>query len=224
MLSNHQKCYRRDKDLIRLLETQAALNTEQIRLLLFRDASLRIVQRRLKKLTERKLIKRSRLSIDSPFYYYLGAKPGQLDHVLGVSWIYVWVCSALSSGMTLHCFDREIDLGIIRPDAFIGVKGWTGKFSFFFAELDVDESGNDFSEKVKRYNSYYSSGAYQNQWWVSMAKRFPVIRVVTTGHVNSLEKRISKVNANNLEFQVFSLHHVKEECQNGSSCSSGLRA
>ncbi|MDQ7094281.1 replication-relaxation family protein [Desulfosporosinus sp. PR] len=223
-MSNHKKGFLRDKALVRLLETQTALDTEQIRLLLFRENSLRIVQRRLKILTERKLIKRGRLSIDSPFYYYLDKRPGQLDHTLGVSWIYTWVYSALSPSMSLHCFEREIDLGMIRPDAFIGVKSWPGKFSFFFAELDVDESGNNFAEKVRRYNSYYDSGAYRDQWWVPLAKRFPIIRVVTTGNVATLTKKISKANNNNLEFQVFSLHQVKEECQNGSSCSGGLRA
>lgn len=225
MLNNHAKCSRRDKELYRLLETQGALSTDQIRLLLFPDTCLRIVQRRLKKLTENGKIKRERISIDEPYYYYSTKKPGQLEHVLGVSWIYTWVRLSLNESLSLHSFDREVTYKTLRPDAFIGVKStWSNKFTFFFAELDIAESGHDFGEKVKRYCEYFSSGSYLNQWWVPLAKRFPIIRVITTGNVKKLEKRITKANTQNLEFQVFSLNNVKEECLNGASSRRSLRA
>jgi len=225
LLNHHKKCCLRDKELFRLLETQGALNTDQIKLLLFPDTCLRIVQRRLKKLTDAGKIRRERVSIDEPYHYYVGKKPGQLEHVLGVSWIYVWVRLSLPHGVTIHNFDREVTYKTLRPDAFIGVKSpWSNSFSFFYTEMDIAESGHDFGEKVKRYCEYFSSGAYQSQWWVPLAKRFPVIRVVTTGNVKKLEKRIAKANTSNLEFQVFSLNQVKEECLNGASSRSRLRA
>lgn len=225
MLSNHQKCSRRDKELFRLLETQGALSTEQIQLLLFRDNVPHTARRRLKKLTETGKVKRCRVSIDEPYYYYAERKPGQLEHVLGVSWIYTWVRLSLNESISLHNFDREVTYKTLRPDAFIGVKStWSDSFTFFFAELDIAESGHDFGEKVKRYNEYYSSGDYLNQWWVPLAKRFPIVRVITTGNVKKLEKRITKANTHNLEFQVFSLSQVKEECLNGNSSRRSIRA
>jgi hypothetical protein len=125
----------------------------------------------------------------------------------------------------LHNFDREVTYKTLRPDAFMGVKNtWSNTFTFFFAELDISESGHDFSEKVARYNAYFSSGSYLDQWWVPLTKRFPVIRVVTTGNVKKLEKKIAKTNVNNLEFQVFRLNQVKEECLNGASSKRSLRA
>ena len=225
MLSNHAKCSHRDKELFRLLETQGALNTDQIKLLLFPDSCLRIVQRRLKKLTETGRIKRSRLAIDEPYYYYSTKKPGQLEHVLGVSWIYTWVNSSLSTAMVLHSFEREVVHKALRPDALICVKGvWSNSLSFFYAEFDISESGHDFGEKVKRYNEFYSTGEYLKMWWVPLAKRFPVIRVVTTGRIDTIQKKIAKENVNNLEFQVFSLEQVKEECLNGRSSARSIRA
>ena len=225
MLNHHKKCSRRDKDLFRLLESQGALDTDQIKLLLFRDTCLRIVQRRLKKLTDSGKIRRERISIDQPYYYYISKKPGQLEHVLGVSWIYVWACSGLTETIRLHSFEREVTHKTLRPDALICVKNiWKDSFSFFYAEFDIAESGHDFGEKVKRYNEFYSSGEYLKMWWVPLSKRFPIIRVVTTGKIESLKKRIAKTNVNNLEFQVFSLSQIKEECINGASSRRGLRA
>lgn len=223
-INNHVLCKKRDKALIKLLETQGALNTDQIRLLLFKDTCLRIVQRRLKRLSDTGRIKRGRQSIDEPYYYYASKKPGQLEHVLGVSWIYAWVCSSLSSSMKLHSFEREVVHKTLRPDALICVKRlWSSSLSLFYGEFDVSESGHDFAEKVRRYNDFYKNGDYLSQWWVPLAKRFPIIRVVTTGNTKSLEKKIASANENNLEFQVFSLNQVKGECLHGSSCSSGLR-
>jgi len=207
------------------LETQSALNTDQIKLLLFHDTCLRIVQRRLKKLTETGRIKRSRLSIDEPYYYYANKKPGQLEHVLGVSWIYTWVNSSLSTAMVLHSFEREVVYKTLRPDALICVKNtWSSSFSFFYAEFDIAESGHDFGEKVRRYNEFYASGEYLKMWWVPLTKRFPVIRVVTTGRIDAIQKKIAKENVNNLEFQVFSLQRIKEECLNGNSSRRSIRA
>ncbi|MDR3586314.1 MAG: hypothetical protein P4L59_13490 [Desulfosporosinus sp.] len=225
-MSNHKKGSLRDRELFRILESQGALNTEQVQGLLFRDNVPHTARRRLKKLYDDKKVKRDRISISEPFFYYLDKKPGQIDHVLGVSWVYVWIMSTLNSMERLHCFDREVkDYKLVRPDAFVGVKNlWKDSLAFFFVELDIDESGNDFGIKVRRYNELYISENYLNQWWVPLSKRFPPIIVVTTGRVKKLQEKIQKENVQNLEFRVYSLDRVKEECINGSSRSSSLRA
>lgn len=224
-LNNYQKCSLRDKELYYLLESQTSLNTDQIKLLLFKNVCLRIVQRRLTKLTNAKKIMRHRISFDEPYFYYIQKKPGQVEHVLGVSWIYTWVCSSLTNMEILHCFEREVDYKTLRPDALIGVKNtWKDSVSFFFAEMDIAGSGHDFSIKVKRYNDFYANESYKGQWWVSIAKRFPVIRVVTTGSIKSIQTKIEKANVHGLEFQVFNLERVQEECLNGRSCKASIRA
>jgi hypothetical protein len=155
----------------------------------------------------------------------MDSKPGQLEHVLGVSWIYTWINSTLSSMERIHCFEREIkDYKIIRPDAFVAIKNlWQDSISFYFIEMDIGESGNDFGIKAGRYNSLYRSDSYLNQWWVPLSKRFPPIIVVTTGRVKTIQEKINKENIHNLEFRVYSLDKIKEECINGRSSSKSIR-
>jgi len=222
LLSNHAKGYYRDRELLNLLGSQSVLNTDQIRLLLFNDACLRIVQRRLRKLTERKLIKRGRISIDEPFYYYLNSKPGQLDHTLGVSWIYTWINMTLTNKESIHKFEREVDYKILRSDAFLAVKNtWSKGFSFFFFEFDNDSS-NSF-DKVKKYNLLYGKEMYLGRWWVPLAKRFPMVVIVTTGSKKIIESKIRDENVNNLKFKVYSFNEIKEECQNGNGRYGSIR-
>jgi hypothetical protein len=155
----------------------------------------------------------------------MDSKPGQLEHVLGVSWIYTWITSTLNSMELLQSFDREVkDYKPVRPDAFAVIKNlWKDSLNFFFIEFDIDESGNDFGIKVRRYNDLYVSESYAKMWWVPLSKRFPPIIVVTTGRVKKLQEKIQKENTHNLEFRVYSLDQVKEECLNGRSSSSSVR-
>jgi len=220
LMTNHKKCSRRDKALYDLLESQTCLDTDMIHQLLFKGNCLRIVQRRLAKLSEPPYAKinRDRRNFE-PYFYYMDRKPGQLDHVLGVSWVYTWIASNLTNMEKLHCFDREVkDFKLIRPDAFVAVKNlWKDSFSFAFVELDIGRSGNDFAKKVKRYNDLFASEDYLKMWWVSHTKRFPKIIVVTTGRIKTLQEKIDQENVHNLEFQVYTLENIKEECSNGRS-------
>ena len=194
------------------------MDTDMIHLLLFKGNCKRIVQRRLTILSTPPYakIKRERMRLGEPYIYFMDRKPGQLEHVLGVSWIFTWITLTLKSMERLHCFDREVKYKSIRPDAFVGIKNlWQDTFYFYFVELDINRSGNDFAKKVKRYNDLFSSGDYMNQWWVPLSKRFPAIIVVTTGRVKSIKEKIEKENINDLEFRVYSLDQIKEECLNG---------
>jgi hypothetical protein len=228
MLNNHKKGSKRDKSIFDLLESQVSLNTDMIRLLLFKHNCLRIVQRRLTKLSTppNAKIKRERLKLSEPYYYFMDRKPGQIEHVLGVSWVYTWIGVTLSNMEKIHCFDREVkEYKSIRPDAFAGIKNlWQDAYYFFFIEMDIARSGNDFGKKAKKYNDIFNSGSYMNMWWVPLSKRFPVIIVVTTGSVKNIREKIEKENINDLEFRVYSLEQIKEECLNGRSSSKSLRS
>lgn len=214
-MNNYEKCRKRDKAIFDLLESQVCMTTEMLHILIFKGNCLRVVQDRLAKLSNPPYAKinRDRIRFE-PYFYYMGSKPRQLDHVLGVSWVYCWITSNLSNMERIHCFDRELkDFKQIRPDAFVAVKNlWKDSFSFAFIELDIGRSGNDFAKKVKKYNDLFQSETYSKMWWVEHTRRFPKIIVVTTGRVKSLLLKIESENVNNLEFQVYSLGSIKEEC------------
>lgn len=222
-LTNHEKGLRRDKEILRLIETLGAVNTEQIDCLLFHN--LRVCQRRLQILAKRKIIKRDRISFSEPFFYFLQRPPGQAEHVLSMAWVFVWVNLKLSSWERLHAFQREMDFkGILRADGFVAIKNtWTGKMTFSFVEMDIGESGNLF-RKGALYNELYESEVYLSSWWAKLTNRFPSILVVTTDNTQKIKARIEEENEHGLEFKVYSLSEVKEECLHGHSGASSLRA
>lgn len=221
MLSNHKKGSQRDKELLRLIESQGCMNTDQIRLLMFRCVSKQVCNRRLLKLTEKGLLKRDRYSINEPFFYYLDKRPGQVEHVLGVSWVYVWVNLKLNSWEKLHSFEREITFKILRSDGLVSIKNnVTKELRFMFIEMDIAESGNKF-KKSELYNKLYSTEGYKGTWWSSLLKRFPQVVVVTTDNVKKIQERIG---SSEIEFRVYSLETIKEECLHGISSLTGIRS
>lgn len=85
------KSVNRDNAILDAIELCGALDTEQITQLLFNFKSgKRKCQERMKSLLERNLVKKTQLSLNSPYVYYLKKMPGLPLHALGLSWIYVW--------------------------------------------------------------------------------------------------------------------------------------
>ncbi len=211
--SNHQRGCRRDNMVIQAVETQKVLNTEQIKLLFFPDVSIQMACRRLQKLVKKGLLKRDRLSMAEPYYYYVDKKPGQVEHSLAVSWTYTWIRLNLKSWERLQSFEREVSgYKVLRPDGFAAIKNvWENKFRFCFVEMDLAESGNKF-DKVSKYNTLYSNEGYIGFWWVPLANRFPPVIIVTTGRIQPIYEHIKAENVNNIEFQAFTLDEIKRGC------------
>lgn len=219
-LSNHKKGSQRDKEILRLIESQGCMNTDQIRLLLFNNVADTVCNRRLLRLTEAGLLKRDRYSINEPFFYFIDKRPGQIQHTLGVSWVYVWINLKLNSWERLHSFEREITFKILRSDGLVSIKNnVTGELRFMFIEMDIAESSNKF-KKAELYERLYLSEGYRDKWWGPLLKRFPPILVVTTDKVKKIEDRIGD---SKIEFRVYSLETIKEECLRGSSCITSIR-
>jgi len=146
----------------------------------------RKAQERLAKMAENKQLKRSRYAPNEPYVYYVDKKSGQIEHLVAVNWVYVWITQRLHTWETLYYWDYEIDLGIIRPDAFCGIKNTvTGKIKWLFIELDRSENKFD---KIEKYNRYYAEGLYRGQWWADKAEKFPQVLIVTTS-----EARLKKI-------------------------------
>lgn len=206
-----------------LLEKAEVLNTDQIKLLFFRDVSLRMAQKRLLKLLEVKRIKRDRLSISEPYFYYLSKKPGQVEHRLAVNWVYVWFHRKLGGWEKFHSFEWEVKYSILRADGFCALRNLAlNSFTFSFVEFDVYDSGNAF-DKVPKYNILYESREWERSWWSSLASGFPSIIVVTTGSPRRILDKVDKENRNGLEFMVYTYEQIKEECIHGSSSCASIR-
>ena len=218
-MNSLQKGYRRDRELLALVESCGVLNTEQIKLLLFPNVSERVARRRLQTLTEKGYLKRNRLSISQPFFYYSGQnkKPGQMEHLLAVNWVYTWLSLKLNQWERLHSFQRELDYKILRPDGLVAIENIVQKsFDFSFVELHRQESGNKF-DKPEKYTALYLSEGYMDTWWAKLAYRFPSILVVTTGRKQPMQEQISANNPEGLRFKVYTLDEIKGECFNGRS-------
>lgn len=219
-MSNHRKGFLRDRAILEAIERHEILNTEQICLLFFKSLNngLRIAQRRLKALYERKLVNRARESFSEPYYYFVGKRPAQVAHKLGINWVYVWLTVRLKSWEEMFCFIAEQDYGILRADALAGIKNTvTGEVRFYFVEFDNAESGNHF-DKVTKYNALYESEQYTAAWWVDYASRFPAVLVVTTNprRLKTIQGHIERENTNGLEFKVCLLDEIKGGCFNAA--------
>ncbi|AEG58994.1 hypothetical protein Desru_0710 [Desulforamulus ruminis DSM 2154] len=144
-----------------------------------------------------------------PYCYFTGQRYGQLEHLLDLNWVYVWLINKLKSWEQMHCFQYELPLKILQPDALCGI--WntiTKRMKFYF--LEMDRSKNHF-DKVEKYNRWYEADGYIGQWWLDQTDRFPVILVVTltTRRKEKIMEKIAKENTNGLEFKVMLLSEIK---------------
>lgn len=217
-MSNHQKGYFRDSNILRAVQSYEMLDTEQIRLLYFLGLKYgrRIAQKRLLSLCKRGRLKRGRESMDHPYYYYIGKRCLQIEHKLGTNWVRLWIEHRLKSWESIHSFEYEQDYGILRADGLVAIKNkMTGAFRFCFVEFDNAMSGNQF-DKVEKYNRLFEKQPVA--WWVKLTDRFPAIIVVTTSlaRVQVIREKIKQENVNGLEFHVYELSQIRGECEDGN--------
>ena len=211
MNTRQKGCYR-DKAILEAIETRKALDTDQVAALLFRDMKhgRRKAQERLLKLFKGGRVKRCRTALTEPYCYFTGKKNGRLEHLLALNWVYVWFMAGLKAWEQIHCFSYEANYKLLQADAFVGIKNTvTGKFKFYFVELD--RSQNDF-DKVRKYNQLYQDGGYTDRWWAGLTDRFPAVLVVTTSAKRAvgIQERVKKENPAGLEFKVMLLSEIKE--------------
>lgn len=213
-MNNHQKGFRRVRDIVEAVERHGVLDAEQIECLIYRGvkSGQRQAQRKLKKLHDANRLRRDRLAVDEPYHYYV-AKMQQARHRLATNWIYLWMQGNLKNWEQLHSWEYEPDYKILRADAMAAVKNKvTGKFLFYFIEADL--SHNPF-DKVKKYNDLYASERYAGSWWVRLADRFPAIIVATEveSRLKTIQRAIDEENVHGLEFRTHLLDHLKEVCR-----------
>jgi hypothetical protein len=203
-----QRGSNRDNQIMLTLEEHKALTTEQITALLFRFAyGQRKAQERLLKLYQRGNVSRSKLNGSYAYYF---ERPGQLEHLIGVNWIRIWLQVTCASWEKVESFSYEMKYRELRTDGFAAIKNTvTGKHRFCF--IEYDRTVNNTFDKVPKYGKLYTSGNYATSWWVELTNRFPAILVVSEKRAEQIRKIVKEQNSAGLEFKAYSLDEIRKE-------------
>jgi hypothetical protein len=158
-------------------------------------------------LTEKKKVNRVRPSMYLPYHYFIGKRPAQLEHKVGINYARLFLTNSLKTWESIHSWEYEPQYyNILRPDGFMAVKNnVTNKLNCYFIEFD---RAFDPFDKVEKYNELYKINGYKNTWWANKVDRFPAI-VVISEEMERAQKQL-KDNKYNLEFRFYDYQEVKE--------------
>lgn len=137
----------RDKKILAFIES-CPTNSFIVRDMFF--PSLQTAQRRLNKLHEAGLVKRTRSYFGDNFIYYLDKKPRQVEHTLYLSKLLAYWSILECEIMT---FRREIMLGKLRPDGIAVIRTPRNEVKTYLIEVEC--SHNSMSKKVSAYEEFY---------------------------------------------------------------------
>ena len=143
----------RDYDIIQTVDTLRILSATQIERLFYSSQQAQAL--RCKKLVDHKKLKRIRKDNWSPYLYYLGKKPKQIQSILATSEFYT---RCITSGLNVTYIEREkpFVLGDGRftliPDAVITIEKDSVEYEFF---IEVDNTKELSTAKYyKAYKEY----------------------------------------------------------------------
>ena len=143
----------RDREIIQAVTTLKALTSTQIERLFYSSQQAQAL--RCKKLVDHKKLKRIRKDNWSPYLYYLGKKPKQIQSILATSEFYT---RCITSGLNVTYIEREkpFILGDGRftliPDAVITIEKDGVEYEFF---IEVDNTKELSTAKYyKAYKEY----------------------------------------------------------------------
>lgn len=190
-----------------MVDEYRALDTNQIWLMMFpkTEYGLRSCQRHLQRLTKNKRISRRRYAPNQPYAYYQKAR-GQLEHVLEMNWVRIWLERTLKSWESIFVWQYEPEYDVIRPDGICAIENTvTGEKRFYFVELDRSHKA---ITEIKKYNKHYEN--LVDEWWMRHTKRFPHI-VIVTERPESFQREVMRHNRNGLMFIIKTLAEVKKE-------------
>ena len=143
----------RDYDIIKTVDTLRILSATQIERLFYSSQQAQAL--RCKKLVDHKKLKRIRKDNWSPYLYYLGKKPKQIQSILATSEFYT---RCITSGLNVTYIEREkpFILGngkfTLIPDAVITIEKDGVEYEFF---IEVDNTKELSTAKYyKAYKEY----------------------------------------------------------------------
>jgi hypothetical protein len=213
-VTNRRKGHDRDQKILGLVERHGALTTEQVAILAFRGmaSSQRKCQQRLLRLHQKGLLERCRADEYQPYTYYLPkAKPAQLQHTLGVAWVFCWQAARQGLDWYVAHWEAPKNMGNLISDGFLGMRSSvTKEHRWWFVELD---RGTNRWDKVGKYCSLYESATWETEWWVQFATRFPGVLCVaeTPGRLERIRQLVASQNASKLRFELHLLDDIRRE-------------
>lgn len=128
----------RDYDIIQTVDTLRILSATQIERLFY--SSQQAQSSRCKKLVDHKKLKRFRKDNWSPYLYYLGRKPKQVQSILAISEFYT---KCITSGLNVLYIEREKPYFLgdgkftLIPDAVVIIENKGTEYEFF---IEVDNT------------------------------------------------------------------------------------
>lgn len=146
----------RDKKILELTEQLKVVDVFVIDTMLFKTTKTnRVAQRRLTNLYEFKRIKRWRMNQISPYIYFLGKRPKNIEHSLLMSYFIAYLDKL---GADIKKIKREwlITEGI-RIDLFVAYE-LNDKNYISIVEIENTKS---FQDKYDKLEEYYLTGSYK---------------------------------------------------------------
>lgn len=179
-----RKGSKRDSAILEAINTCRVMNTEQLTELFFKFPSgKRRCQARMKVLSDKKLVKKFRLSLDSSTIYYTGSFPGQPKHSLALSWVYVWMMNRPGEKLLTWDLEELSEFGL-RVDALCSTKipMNNNEIRYYCIEVDRGSASVNKYKKIDLYDELYKRegilGSKLMQKLVG-AERFPKVILIT---------------------------------------------
>jgi len=166
-------------------------------------------------------IKRDRFSKYEPYFYWSvdQRRPDQIDHRIGVNWLYVWFATwaeRTDTELKFRSEPKEYE-PTVRPDVLASFRT-SSKNHLFFGEFHRHESGNEF-DKLPKYTELFTDIIAQKAqgikpyWWVELRdQRIPTLTVVTTGPKQPILDRLLNQNPLGIPYELLTLDELKERC------------
>ena len=194
---------RRDAAVVAALADARYLTREQVQALLFPGMTAATkCQERLRKLTERKQVKRKRTA--EGFVYYGEKWSEKWRHWVAVNWVYVSLVTQAKSWQKVSVFTREYAYADLRADALVCIDNVVQKKRQIFF-LEADNATNPFGEK---YGPVFDKLelALEPPWWYRDGA-FPPVLVVTPRP----DKVRQVVEGSQVKYHIATLEEVRRD-------------
>lgn len=168
---------KRDIRAIEFIEKFKVATTDTIAELFYPNT--KIAQRRLKIITDNKLLKREREHFTAQYYYYI-RKSNQLKHSLLLTDFY----RELNKIATIEHFDSEFIVGDLRSDGLVVYK-INGTAYVAFVEVQISNTSID----IAKYEKLHKSAKYKNFFPV-----FPLIIAITNKNIPDTNLKVIQIN------------------------------
>lgn len=215
VMTNMLKASIRDRSILETIELCGVMDTDQLTELFFKFPSgKRKCQARMKSLYDRHLIKRTRLSLDTSTVYYFGKFPGQIEHSLALSWVYVWMMRKQGESILTWEMEELKEFGL-RVDALCSTKiPMTGEIRWYCIELDRGSVSRHKFLKVNQHDDLYLKEGFSGSKLMKRLDnplRFPKVIIVTDDPKHGLKiRKLVSDSKTKVKYEVYLLSAMKE--------------